>query len=212
MPDEEFVNQPASPSAPSPANNAAAEAALPDSAAPAGPPIVPSFGEEFDRAKWTIPPGKILGIAIAIVAVALALVAFLNRARPVGVGSIDNVTVAELGDKASVLVAINVTVRNVSEKPLYIHEIQSTLTTAEGKKLSDGAASPVDFARYFQAYPALGQAAIAPLQVEAKIPPGGETKGTVVVNFAVTQADFDKRKSISVIVSPYDRRPIVLAK
>jgi hypothetical protein len=180
--------------------------------APAGPPIIPSLGEEFDRAKWTIPPGKILAIAIVIVAVALAVVSFLNRARPVGTGSIDHVASAELGDKASVLVAINVTLRNVTEKPLFIHEIKSTVVTADGKTLSDDAASPVDFPRYFQAYPALAQNAIAPLQVESKIMPGGEIKGTVVVSFPVSEADFEKRKSISVSVSPYDRRPVVLTK
>lgn len=208
MPDEKSANGTHGPD--SPAGDSAA--ATPVSPAPGGPPIGPTFGEEFDRAKWTIPPGKILGIAIAIVAVALALVAFLNRARPVGIGSIDNVVAAELGDKASVLVAINLTLRNVSEKPLYIHDIKAILTTADGKSLSDGAASPVDFARYFEAYPTLGHTAIAPLQVESKILPGGELKGTVVVSFPVSAADFDKRKAISVTVSPYDRRDIVLTQ
>lgn len=199
-------------SVPHAADAASVPPPVPVTPAPGGPPVFPSLGEEFDRAKWTIPPGRILGIAVAIVAVALAVVAFLNRARPVGVGSIDHVSAAELGDKASVLVAINVTVRNVSEKPLFIHEIKSTLVTADGKSLSDDAASPVDFPRYFQAYPAVGQNAIAPLQVESKIPPGAEMKGTVVVSFPVSQADFDRRKSLSVVVSPYDRRDVVLTK
>src|SRR5689334_2072918 len=151
MPDEKSADGAHGPE--SPAGDSAA--ATPVSPPPGGPAIGPTFGEEFDRAKWTIPPGKILGIAIAIVAVALALV------------------------------AINLTLRNVSEKPLYIHEIKATLTAADGKSLSDGAASPVDFARYFEAYPTLGHTAIAPLQVESKILPGGELKGTVVVSFPV---------------------------
>jgi hypothetical protein len=206
MPDPETP-----PSRPSEPEKPAAPAA-PVTPAPGGPPLIPSLAEEFDRAKWTIPPGKILAIAIAIVAVALALVAFLNRATPVGTGSIDNVAAVEMADKSSVLVALNVTVRNATEKPLFIHEIKSTVTSADGKTHSDDAASPVDFPRYFQAFPALGEHAIAPLQVESKIVPGAEIKGTVVVSFPLSQADFNQRKSLSVTVTPYDRRPVVLTQ
>ena len=218
MPDQNTPEVPPAPRPPEdqpsarPPDLAPAAPAPPLTPAPAGPPIIPSLGEEFDRARWTIPPGRILAIAIAIVAVALAVVAFLNRAKPVGAGSIDQVSAAELGDKASVLVAVNVTVRNLTEKSLFIHEVTSTLTTADGKSLSDDAASPVDFPRYFQAYPELGQHAAAPLQVESKIVPGGELKGSVVVSFAVSLADFNRRKSLSVTIVPYDRRPIVLTK
>ncbi len=207
MPDEKPASDPNLPPTPE-----QTEAGLPLAPQPGGPPIVPAFGEEFDRAKWTLPPVKIVGIAIAIVAVALAVVAFLNRARPVGVGSIDKVAAAELGDKASVLVAINITLRNVTEKPLYIHEMNATVSTAQGKSLSDSAASPVDFARYFQAYPALGQSAIAPLQVETKIAPGAEVRGTLVVSFPVSAAEFDQRKSLRVTIRPYDRPPVVLTQ
>jgi hypothetical protein len=48
---------------------------------------------------------------------------------------------------------------------------------------------------------------------ETKILPGNEARGTVIVSFPVTQADFDKRQSISVVVHPYDQPlPVELRK
>jgi hypothetical protein len=63
----------------------------------------------------------------------------------------------------------------------------------------------VDFERYFQAFPALKEHAIAALTPETKIPPGRETRGTVMFYFPVTTDVFEKRKSISVAIQPYDQ-------
>ena len=80
-------------------------------------------------------------------------------------------------------------------------------------ELSDEAASAMDFARYFQAFPALKEHALAALPPETKIPPGGQAQGTIVVSFPVTQDGFDKRKSFSVVIQPYDQPlPLVLTK
>ena len=67
--------------------------------------------------------------------------------------------------------------------------------------------------RYFQAFPALKQNSQAALMPETKILPGNEAHGTVIVSFPVTQPAFDQRKSISVVVHPYDQPlPVVLTK
>ena len=48
---------------------------------------------------------------------------------------------------------------------------------------------------------------------EQKIGPGALAQGTVVVSFPVTQDAFDKRKSLSVVIQPYDQAvPVVLTK
>ena len=145
-------------------------------------------------------------------AVVIGTVAFLDRAKPQGGGSIDNIAVAEVPDQNSVLVAVNVTVHNSGEKSLWIHDIKATIKTDSGE-LSDVAASALDFDRYFQAFPTLKEHALPAIPPETKIPPGGQAQGTVVVSFPVTQDGFDKRKSLSVVIQPYDQPlPLVLTK
>jgi hypothetical protein len=174
-----------------------------------GPTI--HIGDEFGTAKRNLPPPKIMAIAIAALA-AVAAIFIFTQSRPTSHGSIDDVTAVEVPDQNSVLVAINVTVQNAGKKPLWIHSMKATLKTADNQ-YSDDAASPVDFERYFQAFPALKAHAIAPLAVETKIQPGGQAQGTIVVSFPVAQYVFsDKRNVLSVTIQPYDQLPLVVSK
>jgi hypothetical protein len=134
----------------------------------------------------------------------------VERYKPVSAGSLGDVASVELADHNSVLVAINVTVRNIGQKPLWIHEIQAGVDTDKGK-FTDHAASAVDFERYYQAYPTLKQHALPALMPEMKIAPAGEQQGTVIVSFPVNEDTFNKRKSLSVTVEPYDQRALVLS-
>ncbi len=94
-----------------------------------GPGI--NIGEEFGTAKRNLPPAKIVGIVLAVAVVLLAIFAFLDRAKPQGDGSIDNIAVAEVPDQNSVLVALNVTVHNSGEKSLWIHDIKAKITNRQ---------------------------------------------------------------------------------
>ncbi len=170
---------------------------------------IPTLGEEFDRPKWTLPPAQILAIAIVGVAIVVAIVMYLARYKPVSAGSLDDVASVELADHNSVLVAINVTVHNIGQKPLWIHQVTAGVDTDKGK-FTDTAASAIDFNRYYQAYPTLKQHALPALMPEMRIAPGGELKGTVIVSFPVNEDTFNKRKSLSVSVEPYDQRALVV--
>jgi hypothetical protein len=118
----------------------------------------------------------------------------------------------EIPNQGSVMAAINVSFRNHGVKPFWIHTIKAELETTDGT-FSDDAASPVDFDRYYQAFPALKQYAIQPLEREAKIEPGGQTQGTLIVSFPVTPVAFASRKVLKVIIQPYDQpAPLVLTK
>ena len=181
----------------------------PRPAAAPTPYDIPTLGEEFDRPKWTLPPAQIVAIALAGVAIVVAIVMYVARYKPVSAGSLDNVASVELADHNSVMAVINVTVRNISQRPLWIHEVTAGVDTDKGK-FSDDAASAVDFDRYYQAYPSLKEHALPALMPEMKIMPGGELKGTVIVSFPVNQDTFNKRKSLSVTVLPYDQRALVL--
>jgi hypothetical protein len=159
-----------------------------------------------------LPPVKILLYAIGGLAVVVAIWGFLGRAKPQGAGSLDNIAAVEIPGQNAMLVALTVTLHNSGERPLWIHTIQGKLKTASDE-YSDDAASAVDFDRYFQAFPVIKQGAQAALMPETKILPGNDAHGTVIVSFPVTQDMFDKRKSISVVVQPYDQPlPVTLTK
>jgi hypothetical protein len=166
--------------------------------------------EEFDRARWTLPPASMFFIALGIVAVVVAAIAFLGRAKPVASGSINDVGVVQVSDN-SVLAVVQFTMYNTTEKPLWIKEMAAKVKTDQGE-FSDTAASASDFERYFQGFPDLRLHAGTPMLVETKIAPGARQSGTILVSFPINKDGFDKRQSLSVIVTPYDQRDVVLTK
>jgi hypothetical protein len=175
-----------------------------------GPGI--NIGEEFGTAKRNLPPAKIVAIVLGVAAILLGIFAFVTRAKPQGDGSVDNIAVVEIPDQHAVMVAVNITLHNSGKKSLWIHDIKAKITTDAGE-FPDEAASAVDFDRYFQAFPALKEHAIAAIPPETKLAPGGQAQGTIVVSFPVTKDDFDRRKSLSVAIQPYDQPlPVVLTK
>jgi hypothetical protein len=184
--------------------------------APAPQPSRPvtSFriGEEFGTAKKNLPPVQIVLIGVGIVLLVGAILAILERPQSSATGSIDQMVSVEIPNQGSVMAAINVSFRNNGVKPFWIHTIKAELETASGT-FSDDAGSPADFDRYYQAFPALKQYAIQPLEREAKIEPGAQTQGTVIVSFPVTPEAFAGRKALKVIIQPYDQpAPLVLTK
>jgi len=144
--------------------------------------------------------------------VVIAIMAFWQRPKTPAAGSIDQVVSVEIPNQGAVMAAVNVSFQNGGEKPFWIHTIKAELQSSTNT-YSDDAASPADFDRYYQAFPALKQYAIAPLQTEAKIEPGGQIAGTIIVSFPVTPEAFAGRKSLKVIIQPYDQPvPLVLTK
>ena len=188
---------------------------LPSTPVPAPPPAEEAkykfdISDEFGTAKRNLPPPKILAIGLVLL-LAIGAIVVLTQSRPNAEGSVDDVTAVEIPNQNSVLVAINLSLHNKGEKPFYIHTLNASMQT-DSSELSDEAASPVDFERYFQAFPELKPHALEPLKVETKIAPGGDAKGTIIVSFPVPKDGFDKRKSLKVTVQPYDQRAVVLSK
>jgi hypothetical protein len=195
----------------------AADPASPPPSPPTGPPPNSQrdfrIGEEFGTAKRNLPPAGIVLLCIAAVALILGVYAYFNRQKPQGSGSIDGITAVEVPGQNSTMVAVTLSLHNIGQKPLWIHTLKAQLTDADGKTFDDEAASSVDFDRYFQAFPALKQGTQAPLTPEAKLMPGTEQRGTMIVSFPITKDAFDKRKSVTVTIQPYDQPlPVVLTK
>jgi hypothetical protein len=179
--------------------------------APTGGPTI-RIGDEFGTAKRSLPPVKILLIALAGVVIIAGIVSFFQRAKPQGAGSLDTVRAVQIPGQNASLVALTFTLRNSGEKPLWVHHIQGKLVTPTGELTSD-AVSAVDFDRYFQAFPSLKENVQPALAPEDKLQPGQELKRSVIVGFPVALDAFNQRKSVSVIVHPYDQPvPVTLTK
>lgn len=197
-------------SAPVPPVPASAPAKSTAPAAQRGPTI--QIGEEFGTAKRNLPPVKILLIALSAVLAIAAIVAFFQRAQPQATGSLDSVTAVQIPNQTASLVALTFTLHSSGEKPLWVKSIRAKLTTSSGDQTSD-AVSAVDFDRYYQGFPALKANAQPALSPEDKLQPGQELKRTVIVSFPVSLDAFNQRKSVSVIIQPYDQPvPVMLTK
>ena len=198
MPDQTPIPPPKPPAPPAPP------------AVPAGPTI--NIGEEYGTAKKNLPPAKIVLIAIGAVLVVVLIASFLKRAKPQASGSLDNVAAVEIPGQSSTMVALTFTLRNTSDKILYVHNIQSSIKAPGGDSTAD-AVSAVDFDRYFRAFPVLKTGAQAALPPETKIQPGETVTRTIIVVFPVTLDAFNQRQSVSVAVWPYDQTvPVTLTK
>jgi hypothetical protein len=199
-------DQPAGTPDPSPAASAPAVPAPPQP----GPTI--RIGDEFGTAKRNLPPAKVLLLALAGVLILAAIIAFTQRAKPQATGSIDNVVAVQIPNQDAVLVALTLTLDNSSDKPLSVRSIQGKLVTSSGELTSD-AVSAIDFDRYFQAFPALKANSESALAPEDKIQPNQRIHRTVIISFPVTFEAFNQRRSVSVIIQPYDQPlPVTLTK
>jgi hypothetical protein len=171
-----------------------------------------SIADEFGTAKRNLPPVKILLIATAGVLILAGIAAFFQRATPQGAGSLDTVNAVAIPNQNAALVALTFTLRNSGKKSLWVHSIQGKVVTSSGE-VSNDAVSAVDFDRYYQAFPTLKENTQPALAPEDKLQPGQEIKRTVVVSFPVALPDFKDRRSVSVVIQPYDQPvPIVLTK
>lgn len=175
-----------------------------------GPTI--NIGDEFGTAQRNLPPVKILLLATAGILIVVGIASFFQRAKPQGAGSLDNMAAVDLPGQNAVLVALTFTLHNSGQKSLWVHNIEGKLVTSSGESRGD-AVSAVDFDRYYQAFPALKTNAQPALAPEDKLQPGQELKRTVMVSFPVTLEVFNRRRSASVIIQPYDQPvPVVLTK
>jgi hypothetical protein len=170
------------------------------------------IGEEFGTAKKNLPPAKIVLITVGAVIVVVLIVSFFKRAKPQAAGSLDNVVAVEVPGQGQILVALTFTLRNTSDKALYVHSLQAKVKTSAGESSAD-AVSAIDFDRYYQAFPALKNGAQPALSPENKVQPGEAVTRTIIVAFPLTLDAFSQRQSTSVVIWPYDQAlPVVLTK
>jgi hypothetical protein len=202
MPDNSTPTPPSQPGQPG-----AQPKPAPPSAKPQEYSHVP-MSEEFDKAKWTLPPIVPVLIAGAVVAVIIAVVSFTNRPKPVVAGSITKIATAD--QDGNTMLAVQVKLDNVIEKQIWIKNIDSEMETAEGKKYTDHAAAASDANLYFKAFPQLMEATADPLREELKIPAKTSFTGVTVFSYPVDSKTFSQRKSLTLRIQLYDQPTVVV--
>lgn len=171
------------------------------------PVLIP---EEIDSSKWSMPPWGVVGIVLLVIFVGIGIVSYIMRPKPKATGTIDEAYAVAMPDN-NVMATVKLTVHNIGGRMLYIRNIKATINTDQGQ-FTDDAANAVDFPRYFQAYPDLREHTITPLKAEDRIRPGEQARGSVILSFPVTMDQFNSRKSLSVLIEPYDQPAFAISK
>ena len=190
------------------------------------------MSEEFDRAKWTLPPLVPALIGVGIVIVVVAFFTFALRDKPAALAEITSIYAGEVPNTpgtpvtptapdqtsgpsvappSTTMVAIQVHFRNATEKSIWVRNLSAKLS-ANGKDYEDTAAAPQDYERYAQAVPGMQEHLGKALLPELKVPVGGEASGTVLVSFPVDKATFDKRTDLAVVLDLYDQNPVTISE
>jgi hypothetical protein len=68
----------------------------------------------------------------------------------------------------------------------------------------------MDLDNVYMAFPALKPLSGPPLLRESSIEPGGHAEGMVLLNFPLTEADWNQRKTATVTVSFYHQDPFTV--
>lgn len=185
--------------------------------------------EEFDSPRWSLPPLVPVAVAAAVLGIILGIYLYSSQKPPTSTGSAVRVvalpmhiesrpsiapgaigTVDQNIEKSdSVLVNVELDVKNAIQKPMYLKGIQAKLVAEKGD-FSDAAAPASDYERIVQAYPELAIKDAKPFQTESTIPQNATQRGLVVFSFPLAREDWDKRKSLQATVSFYDHAPLVI--
>lgn len=167
------------------------------------------FTEEFDNAKHNLPDAAPVIISIVVLALITVIGAYLLRSKPVIQGGIQQVFVVDVPSQSSSLIAVQLKMKNVTDKPISLRDVLVT-TRGDWGEHSDNFASAADIPRYVKAFPGLAEHAPNPIARETKIAPGAELAGTVMVAFPLSKQQLDSRKSLDATLSFYNHTPVIL--
>ncbi len=167
-------------------------------------------GEEYTKGTSHIVWAAV--IATVVVSIAIGLYVWVGVKPPAAVGSVEHVWVRPMHTETSgfdaagaampkqsfdqVLVFTRVTIHNQSKNPLFLHQVMTNVTLADGIHTSY-AAIPSDYDRVFVAYPQLASLHGSSLPSEATLGPGQTLEGTFVSAFRMDKAAWDARKGLN---------------
>jgi hypothetical protein len=95
-----------------------------------------------------------------------------------------------------VLVFTRIKLHDQSKQPLFLHQIMTNVTLADGTVDTSFAATASQYERIFLAYPNMRQWRSTPLATELTLEPGQTVEGTFVSSFRMTKEQWDARKAL----------------
>jgi hypothetical protein len=100
-------------------------------------------------------------------------------------------------DVDQVMVFATVSLQNKTDHPLYLGDVTTNVTLADGSIAHCFAANKGDYDRIFVAYPNIPVPHLTPISpLDTTVPPGQTVTGTFVSAFKMTQQQWDARKSL----------------
>jgi len=141
---------------------------------------------------------------LAIIAVAVAAMLFLNRGSRVGLdGQIMKVRTAPLDEHNSVAV-IDFRFRNPSHVPFWVRTVTVVMEDKDGSLYQGATVSEVDAKRLFAGIPLLGQKYNQTLLMRDQVAPGASADRMVAATFNAPAARIDARKRFVVRIEDVD--------
>ena len=151
-------------------------------------------------------------VATVVVSIALAIYVIAGEKPPVATGEILEIWAHPMheispafdaaGESVSqstfdqVLVFTRVRLHNQNKHPIFLHQIMTNATLADGTVDSSFATSASQYERIFKAYPDLAQWHTPPLSTELTLEPGQTVEGTFVSSFRMAKDQWDARKAL----------------
>ena len=129
--------------------------------------------------------------------VAGAIYFYNEGATPTLAGEITEVRTLAM-DEASSVAVVNFSGTNTSDRIVFIHKRELTITDENGATNIGLPVQVSDVQNLFQYFPILGGMKDAPLLPRTEIEPGAELRGLVVGRFAMPKHELDARKSLVV--------------
>jgi hypothetical protein len=167
--------------------------------------------EEFDSAKWSLPPVVPVLIAAAIVAIVVVLFTW-HSSKPLISAKVLGAYATQAAP-SQVLVGVQLSVQNATKGPIWIKSVSVEVKPiGADKPLSDHAAPASDLDRYLQAFPELAAHKMPPMNFDEKLQPGDSTQGMVIVSFPLSKDAFDKRQQLKVTFEMYDHLPFTITQ
>ena len=161
---------------------------------------------------------KTVLIAAVVMSIALGLYAYLGQRPPVASGEVLASTVypvhsltnnggardtgmagsTEYSDQ--VLILCKIRVRNQTDIPLFMQDIDLAIKLPDGSEQVNVSASDKDMDRVFQAYKSLGYLRAPPIQRDVTLTPGQFVEGLAIFNFSISKEQWDTLQTAKVVV------------
>lgn len=145
-----------------------------------------------------------LGIGIAVIAIAVAAVLWMQRGAHIELkGAILKVRTHAMDENSSVAI-IDFRFANPSDYPFVVRTVSISMEDSSGKTVDASTVSDVDAKRLFQYYPLLGQKYNDSLLMRDKIAPRQSQDRMIAARFEVPVGLLDARKSLTVRIEDVD--------